>query len=350
MRNDRITLLIHLLFPTFDVISDLAYILETRFHNPAIFICSLIFMCWSLYLLVWSLIKRNAVPTLTKPFGFDLKKNMFWLGYKTDANHYTDVNTGLTQGDDLPLPTIHGKLFIIISFQDNSNLFAIIHHLIMWVLAIMFQSITILLCILLFFVHVGVLPVWFMLGLFLQTFKLMSLISISNVWYFVWTGSNELEETELAIDTEELNKNILYELLFESFPQIIFQVINNTLLNYWSPLAITSLFFSGFMVLNNTYRFCYYLYLVKQPWRLVDIPINVEFKLLGCFHYTGDPLPPGKRSKKIGGTEDGNNSQSGTFSSFSTTSINDGTTASGLETATDTTEQTISLVDLFSKV
>merc|ERR1711871_1209092 len=62
--------------------------------------------------------------------------------------------------------------------------------------------------------------------------------------------------------------------MYETFPQLIIQFLNNTFLNTWSPLAIFSMLFSIFNAINGLYRLFFYKYIKKVP--LANIPVHFE--------------------------------------------------------------------------
>ena len=232
--KDRITLLIHLLPAALDVTSDIAYILDNNFYNREIFIIAILCMLGSTSLFVRLLIRCNAMPKFFSPFGFD-KRYVIWIG--VGYNHRVNEMSGEMDGDHFPLPTIYGKMFTLIAFNENSSLFIVLYQIVMWTLAIVCQCCTAMLWLALFIPYAVFLVLWFAIGITLTTLKLMAMTDVSNLWFHVWTQSNDLEETEFSIDTEELNKSVFFELVFESAPQIIIQIINSTLLGYGNFIA-----------------------------------------------------------------------------------------------------------------
>ena len=58
------------------------------------------------------------------------------------------------------------------------------------------------------------------IGMFLYSTKVLSIANISNWWFKWWTG-NEDHYLHEPIDTEILNESIYFEVIFETFPQVV---------------------------------------------------------------------------------------------------------------------------------
>lgn len=70
---------------------------------------------------------------------------------------------------------------------------------------------------------------WLLFGCFLYSTKVWSIGPVKNFWLRVWTGSDKFS-TKLVINPSILNESIYLEIVFETFPQLIIQIINNTML------------------------------------------------------------------------------------------------------------------------
>ena len=114
---------------------------------------------------------------------------------------------------------------------------------------------------------------WLLFGCFLYVSKIFAINQVANLWYEVWSGSKLYNKTQL-INGRLLNESIYTEIFYETFPQLVIQLFNNSLLDRWSPLAIFSMVFSIFNATNGVFRVWFYKCVKKIP--LVDIPIHLE--------------------------------------------------------------------------
>jgi hypothetical protein len=101
----------------------------------------------------------------------------------------------------------------------------------------------------------------FLLGHMLYCCKVFPISRVSNLWLRLYTRSTK-HTSSVVIIVPLLQLSIFEEMLTESVPQMIIQIINNTLTNVWSPLSYFSTAMSGIMILNGIWRLVYYrLYL-----------------------------------------------------------------------------------------
>jgi hypothetical protein len=136
---------------------------------------------------------------------------------------------------------------------------------------------------------------WYFFGIFLHLTKTLTIGNVWNLWFRVFTLSNEMD-TDVVVDTAELNEGLFYEFLLESIPQFALQVTNNSLLNEWSTISIFSITFSIYMTISGFFRFWHYRYRQKiafqdipveipgVPWNLTEVPPaskNHNYSLLG---------------------------------------------------------------------
>ncbi len=69
---------------------------------------------------------------------------------------------------------------------------------------------------------------WFVLGLYFFQSKCLSVTPLRNLWYRVWTGTNDHEtDPLLLVDPAVLNESLFAEFLAETLPQLILQSLNN---------------------------------------------------------------------------------------------------------------------------
>jgi hypothetical protein len=101
----------------------------------------------------------------------------------------------------------------------------------------------------------------FLVGHVLYCCKVMPISRVSNLWLRLYTRSNK-HTSNVVIIIPLLQESIFEEMLTESVPQMIIQIVNNTFTNVWSPLSYFSTTMSALMILNGIWRLCYYrLYL-----------------------------------------------------------------------------------------
>ena len=112
---------------------------------------------------------------------------------------------------------------------------------------------------------------WFILGCFLYVSKIIALGPVRNLWFKIWTGTDEFA-TETLLDGALLNTSIYSEQLYETLPQLMLQMINNMMLSRWTPLGIFSIAFSIFNSISGLYRVFYYK--ISQKVDLVNIPVS----------------------------------------------------------------------------
>ena len=139
------------------------------------------------------------------------------------------------------------------------------------------------------------LPFWFpwlVLGCFLYITKIFAVGKVANFWLYVWTGGNAFQ-TDTFIDAKLLNTAIYSEILYETLPQLIIQVLNSTLLNSWTTLSIFSVAFSILSACSGVYRT--FFYKTVRKIKLKDIPLIVEIcgiKFIDIDPRSGDKVYP----------------------------------------------------------
>jgi hypothetical protein len=101
----------------------------------------------------------------------------------------------------------------------------------------------------------------FLVGHVLYCCKVFPISRVSNLWLRLYTRSTK-HTSSVVIIIPLLQESIFEEMLTESVPQMVIQIVNNTLTNVWSPLSYFSTAMSGVMILNGIWRLVYYrLYL-----------------------------------------------------------------------------------------
>ena len=118
--------------------------------------------------------------------------------------------------------------------------------------------------------------VWLTFGLILFATKAFAVSKVANFWVRYWTWDKNFEGYfEGKIVVEILNESIYTEILYETLPQMILQIINNILVDQWNFLSIVSTTISGINMANGIYRFLFYK--IYRKIDLVDIPVSFEF-------------------------------------------------------------------------
>jgi len=101
----------------------------------------------------------------------------------------------------------------------------------------------------------------FLVGHVLYCCKVFPISRVSNMWLRLYTRSDK-HASSVVIIIPLLQESIFEEMLTESVPQMIIQIVNNTFTNIWSPLSYFSTTMSAVMILNGMWRLVYYrLYL-----------------------------------------------------------------------------------------
>jgi hypothetical protein len=293
----RLKVFLFLLSPTADVFSDIAYILTNKFYNMLLLILTIgVFFITALHF-TWKLLC--------------LRPRIYWFGlfnlweppfsfYPPFDFYSFEMDWSMCQyvGEFFPAftydePNLEGYLLealrvgVIIFFRIIKLLFLSLAFLIklfgqclLWsisLLAACFWISTWLFLSSMFYVTVGcwIIPflfLWYFFGIFLHLTKTLTIGNVWNLWFRVFTLSNEMD-TDVVVGTAELNEGLFYEFLLESMPQFALQVTNNTLLNEWSAISIFSIAVSIYITISGFFRFWHYRYRQKIPFQ--DIPVEI---------------------------------------------------------------------------
>jgi hypothetical protein len=205
-RNLLVGMLMTTASPAVDFISDLMYIVSTLFFNDIICIVCIFFYMLPMFFF-WRMLQRHGVH-----FGFYFgKPPAFAVMEKYDS--FPKALLGLA--GYLPL----------------------------------------------YLVNLPVLLPLFVAGHVLYCCKVFPISRVSNLWLHLYTRSNK-HTSSVVIIIPLLQESIFEEMLTESVPQMIIQIVNNTLTNGWGPLSYFSTSMSALMILDGVWRLVYYrLYL-----------------------------------------------------------------------------------------
>lgn len=262
--KNHIALLLILAFPLLDNVTNLAYILTARFYNVYIFALVVLVFLHSVPLFLYKLYKHGVYPSILN--------HIWWLGSHNTASDSSDGS-----GDRVAYPTCgDGSRFVLLfSFEVHDSLYSLLWELITWCVAILLQLLTLVLLPL--FVLV-----WICFGCVAQMTKTISITTIWNTWFRIYTWSYEFDDRGGGgIDTKMLNYNLLTQLLVETLPTTILQVVNNTLLGLWDsdPIAVLSFVMSIFMLFNVIYKYVYYSFISADPVDMKNIPLDRSIRV-----------------------------------------------------------------------
>jgi len=205
-------------FPALDFLSDLVYILTSKFNNIGVFLASVFFFVLPMFMFMRQLMRHRAYIH-------------FYLVRVPKALQLADY-------DNIP-KLIYG--FMV--------------HLPFYILNLP-----------------TIFPL-FLAGHFLYCAKLIPLSNVSNVWLRFYTGRRD-HDSRSSIIVNLLQESIFEEIVTESLPQLIIQAVNQTLNKEWTTLGFASMFMSSAMALNGVYRFLYFFLMKKIP--IKDVPSGLE--------------------------------------------------------------------------
>jgi len=227
----------YVLIPLADNLSDLAYLVSSKFAYDQLFLVLLIFYFVQMTGFTRALLKRKA-----------------WCKFRI-----------------LPMPK---WLF----FDEYNNL-----------LKFLVTGMAVVPCIVINFYCLPLLLV----GMFLWSIKAFTLRCFSDYWFAIWTGRDDVNASITSVvDTEMLNDSLFWHLCLESIPSLAFSIINNIGVyghfEYWNVFAQISLIMTILNICAGSYRFAYYrLYL---DIKLDVIPIDFSLFGLNVFSISTEEL------------------------------------------------------------
>jgi hypothetical protein len=140
----------------------------------------------------------------------------------------------------------------------------------------------------LYIINLPVLLPLFLVGHVLYCCKVFPISRVSNTWLRLYTRSNR-HASSVNIIIPLLQESIFEEMLTESVPQMIIQIVNNTLTATWSPVSYFSTAMSSAMILNGIWRLAYYRIYLKVP--INEIPTD-----LSCEIFTMESVEEGENA------------------------------------------------------
>lgn len=270
-----------------DFLTDVAYLLTSRFYDTAMFVVLVLFFLHPVPMFIHRVYKVGAwYPAIID--------QIWWLGYSTtvadaeratvdESGHGSDSGGGGdvdVSADHIPYPTMTfgpttRRFVLIISIDAHDNLVGLGLELLTWLVAVVGQVLTLI------FLPMFVI-VWFLIGCLFQMTKTITMTRMWDLWFRVWTNSDTFRDIGGGgVDTHMLNYALLAQFVLETLPNIVIQPVNNTLLGSWltSSIAILSFCMSCFMLANVLYKYAYYSVLVRERTRMQHIPIDKTVKI-----------------------------------------------------------------------
>lgn len=113
-------------------------------------------------------------------------------------------------------------------------------------------------------------------GMFLYSTKVLAIGGVQTRWNRWWTGTDEYAVLE-NIDVHMLNESIYVEILAETFPQVIIQILNHSLINQsmttgWDLVSGASIVVTILNTMNGLWKLLYYKAI--KGINLDDIPVD----------------------------------------------------------------------------
>jgi len=321
---------IHLLFPVFDLLSDLFYFSVTLFYSTKMFYIMATYFIFSsiicpIYMMFSRLVQYGAGPRFLYS-----QNRLIWLcfakykytghpmtrdgEYWNFAPHYYADTWKRVGGDYTYASTMrlvdlhHGRRLCMLASPDHSDLASAIGNFVVIIFYVALQIVSIPLYFATYILQVLFLFFWFFVGAFLLWTKVDAMGTVWTTWFYYWTWSNDFaavfEDPNVFIDTEVLNSTMCTHCLLHSAPHFILQVINNTYIKQpWGLFALVSSGLSGYLIASGVYLYIYHrccssLGVLRSE--LKDVP---QILSLGCKIWT---LPPALkiRPRKIADVDD----------------------------------------------
>ena len=264
----RTTMFLITFFPALDVLTDVNYVASTGYSTIVLFVCSFVFVLLPNIMFVHILMNARscvyghvAIPHLIYKYpGYKyINESVWWLSQR--------------QGVPIGYNNVPWERY---EYHDSIPKGIIL--LLTWVVAIALQCGCLVLYALWLICCSGFLCVWFVMGLWIFQNKTLAAKDVWNLWFRVWTGSNEFDK-EMGIDVSILNESLLAEFATETLPQLTLQFINNEWSGTWTLIGYTSMLFSMIIVTNNSYRYVYWLGI--RGVTMDELP--AELSLMGLF-------------------------------------------------------------------
>jgi hypothetical protein len=224
--SHRLAVSLILLFPTIDIVTDILYLLHTRFHDVYLFGACALFLLVSSSTFIFTLFQEKLYPRV---YGYNWINWCWWIGV---SNGY---------------PTVNGVIKVT-SFSNHDSLPKALYLMLCWMVFLFAQCI----CGIPLFILVGLYSpfyvLWLMVGALLFQMKMVAVGPVLNFWIFIWSDAlaakKKLDENHV-INTRYFNLSSVNSLILETLPQLLIQIVNSSLVSNWSMIGAVSIAISG---------------------------------------------------------------------------------------------------------
>ncbi len=247
-----------MLFPTMDILSDLAYIMTSIYYDKYVFLSSVFFFIAPNFLWFFKVYEMKAYPCFYIPFPgyWFINENIVFL---SSENGIPLINGDRPKG----IPTKWEKV-------DSIGKFCLVFPF--WLYYIPQQLVMYGLLMVWIILHSPFLIFWGGIGIFLFQCKVLSIAVVWNIWFLGWVGPTRWPNyyKHIKLDTAILNESLFAEFISETLPQLGLQSFNNSLTNTFSTVGIFSSALSVTIAFNGLYRYGYYT--LYKGYKIGEVP------------------------------------------------------------------------------
>lgn len=245
-RSSTFAALSMMVMPTMDVMTDLAFILTSKFFNRTVFAFCIVFYVLSNVAFLYNLYEEGVWYRCFHK-SFYTRDKILFLGVAA-SGHPTWAKT------KIDIPILRGTSIILYGPI----------YLAIWAVLVALQCAAPLLFCVYMLCHFAFIVVWLWVGFFLFQTKVIAITEVDFFWKVVWSGEvpkRDESEAYQMVDLSVLNQSLFLEFLLETLPQIVLQVYNQLKVEgHFTPVGWASTILSGAIMLNGAYRYGYYLF------------------------------------------------------------------------------------------
>ncbi len=152
-------------------------------------------------------------------------------------------------------------------FTKHDSLPKVLYLCLCWLLFAVAQIISGMPLFLLILLHSPFYLLWIFIGITLFQMKMIALVPVLKFWIFIWSDSSSAKkriqkETQSVLNATYFNVASVNSLLLETFPQLLIQCINNSLVGTWSTIGKISVAISCKKIDIAICMRCLYSYLI----------------------------------------------------------------------------------------
>jgi hypothetical protein len=144
-------------------------------------------------------------------------------------------------------PTVNGEITVII-FNNHDSLPKLFYLMLCWLTFVFGQCISGIPLFILIGLHSPFYVFWLIVGALLFQMKMVAVGPVLNFWIYIWSDTiaakKKLEENDI-INATYFNISSVNSLILETFPQLLIQCINSSLVSNWSTIGAVSILMSG---------------------------------------------------------------------------------------------------------